>query len=108
MMGARRTVAGLLMLLAACTGSPAVEPNVHPSNAPSASPSASLEGRLVFERRDTPVGMEAPYAGTFVVDGEGNEDLVPMDQLPVDSAGAVWSPDGTQLLFTDELPSWGP
>ena len=69
------------------------------------SPTASLTGRIAFTRSDAQVGMYGNYLGTFVGDADGSN-IRKLD-LPVNSDGVVWSPDGTKLLLGNSPPADG-
>ncbi len=69
------------------------------STGPSA---AALTGRIAFTRSDAQVGMYGKYLGTFVADATGGN-IRKLD-LPADSDGVVWSPDGTKLLLGNSPP----
>jgi Tol biopolymer transport system component len=83
-----------------------------PATSPAASPSGSaaaplppLEGRIAFTRYDAVQGMYGTYLGTYVGNADGSN-FVRLD-LPADTDGVEWSPDGTKLLLGNSPPSNG-
>ena len=67
-----------------------------PSEVASAQPSidgAGLAGRIAFMRGDPSEGVLAGQGVTYTVNADGSD----LQQLFSDSAGPIWSPDGTEI-----------
>jgi Tol biopolymer transport system component len=97
-------------LLAPFGRSPSVGPPVGSptvSEAPVDTPAPEPVGRVLFTRYDAEIGPMGENLGTYVINADGTgEQLL---DLPVSGDGAIWSPDGTQILLprtnrTDERP----
>ena len=70
------------------------------SPTPSSSPTAAslgLSGRIVFNRYNTEASMYGDALGLFIANADGSDE----QKLPVETDGAVISPDGTQLLLSN-------
>ena len=81
-------------------GGGGVLPSPSASASASASPTlAPLVGRLAFTRYNAVTTMYGDYLGTYVANADGSNEAK-LD-LPVDSDGVAWSPDGTKLLIGD-------
>jgi Tol biopolymer transport system component len=91
----------LLLALAGCgalSSSPTVAtpPAASQSAAASAEPSidgAGLTGRIAFMRGDPSEGVLAGQGVIYTVNADGSD----LQQLLSDSAGPIWSPDGTEI-----------
>jgi Tol biopolymer transport system component len=68
-----------------------------PLQTPLGTPPPDPVGRIAFTRYDAEIGPMGENVGTFVInaDGTGEQQL----DLPASGDGAVWSPDGTQILL---------